>query len=144
MRRLRQREVPTSAGRQRWVRRTGSDDVQSQKEKEHRMSARHPLAAPAALIGGLGLVTPAAARVSAQSGAVDAFTLTTGRLAGTVAALVALAGVVVGGLTLARSAGRFANGNRKRGAPGAGRDRPAPGGAARAPFPPHPPDRLTG
>ena len=80
------------------------------------MSARHPLAAPAALIGGLGLVTPAAARVSAQSGAVDAFTLTTGRLAGTVAALVALAGVVVGGLTLARSAGRFANGNRKRGA----------------------------
>jgi hypothetical protein len=49
-----------------------------------------------------------------QSAAVDAHTLTTGRLLGTVAALVALSGVVIGGLALARSAGRISNGNRKR------------------------------
>jgi len=79
------------------------------------MSVRHlRAAAEAALPGGFGLATPAAGRVSAQSAAVDAYTLTTGRLLGTVAALVALAGVVVGGLTLARSAGRIGNGNRKR------------------------------
>ena len=77
------------------------------------MSVRHPLAAAAAaLIGGVGLATPAAARVSAQSAPVDAYTLTPGRLMGTVAALVALAGVVVGGLALARPAGRIGNGKR--------------------------------
>src|SRR4051812_36088139 len=70
----------------------------------------------AALLGGLGLATPAAAHVSAQSAAVDAYTLTPGRLVGTVAALVALAGVVVGGLALARSAGRLGNGSGRRGA----------------------------
>jgi Family of unknown function (DUF6223) len=81
------------------------------------MSVRHLLApAAAALLGGFALATPAAAHISAQSAPVDAYTLTTGRLLGTVAALVALAGVVVGGLALARSAGRISNGNRKRGA----------------------------
>ena len=81
------------------------------------MSVRHLLAAAAAaLLGGFGLATPAAAHVSAQSAPVDAYTLTTGRLVGTLAALVALAGVVVGGLTLARSAGRITNSNAKRGA----------------------------
>jgi hypothetical protein len=44
--------------------------------------------------------------------AVDAYTLTPGRLVGSVAALVALAGVVIGGLALARLAGR----RRRRGA----------------------------
>jgi hypothetical protein len=81
------------------------------------MSVSHLLAAAtAALLGGFGLATPAAAHVLAQSGGVDAFTLTPGRLIGTVAALVALAGVVVGGLALARPAGRIGNGNGKRGA----------------------------
>jgi hypothetical protein len=81
------------------------------------MSVRHLLAgAAAALLGGSGLATPAAAHVSAQSARVDAYTLTPGRLAGTVAALVALAGVVVGGLALARPAGRIGNGNGNRGA----------------------------
>ena len=81
------------------------------------MSVRHLLAAAAAaLLGGSGLATPAAAHVSAQSAAVDAYTLTAGRLVGTVAALVALTGVVIGGLALARSAGRIGNGNGKRGA----------------------------
>jgi hypothetical protein len=73
-------------------------------------------AAAAALLGGFGLATPAAAHVSAQSVAVDAYTLTTGRLVGAVAALVALAGVVVGGLALARSAGRIGNGSGEKGA----------------------------
>lgn len=37
---------------------------------------------------------------------VDAYALTTGRLVSVIAALVALAGVVIGGLALARSTGR--------------------------------------
>lgn len=50
----------------------------------------------------------------AQSG-VGAYTLTPGRLAGTIALVLALAGVVVGGLALARSARRIGN-NGRRGA----------------------------
>jgi hypothetical protein len=77
------------------------------------MSVRHlPDAAAAALFGGFGLASPATAHISAQSAPVDAYTLTPGRLLGTVAALVALAGVVVGGLALARPAGRIGNGKR--------------------------------
>ncbi|CAL9531406.1 hypothetical protein SUDANB105_04028 [Streptomyces sp. enrichment culture] len=68
------------------------------------MSVRHVLSAPAA------------AHAAVQPAAVDAYDLTAGRLVGTSAALVALAGVVVGGLALARSAGRIGNGNGKRGA----------------------------
>jgi hypothetical protein len=48
--------------------------------------------------------------------AVDAYTLTSGRLVGSVAALVALAGVVIGGLALRRSAGRIGTGNGRIGA----------------------------
>ncbi|MFC0032627.1 DUF6223 family protein [Micromonospora chaiyaphumensis] len=77
------------------------------------MSTRHLFAAAAALLGEGGPATPAAARASA---AVDPYTLTTGRLVGTAAALVALAGVVVGVLALARSAGRVGNGAGRRGA----------------------------
>jgi hypothetical protein len=65
------------------------------------------------LLDGFGLTTPTAAPVVAQSAAVDAYSLTTGRVVGTVAALVALAGVVVGGLALARSARRISNGGRR-------------------------------
>ncbi|MET7970107.1 DUF6223 family protein [Micromonospora sp. NPDC005305] len=75
------------------------------------MSTRHLVAAAVALPRGFGLATPAAAYVSARS-AVDSSTLTTGRLVGTAAVLVALAGVVVGGVALARSAGRTGNGRR--------------------------------
>lgn len=75
------------------------------------MSVRHLLAVAAtALLGGFGFAAPAAAHVSAQSAAVDAYTLTSGRLLGAVAALVALGGVVIGGLALARSARRTGNG----------------------------------
>jgi hypothetical protein len=57
----------------------------------------------------VGFVLAAHASVAA-----DAYDLTTGRLVGTVAALVSLAGVVIGGLSLARSrsAGRIGNGKR--------------------------------
>jgi Family of unknown function (DUF6223) len=78
------------------------------------MSVRHlPAADTATLLDGFGLTTPAAAPVVAQSAAVDAYALTTGRVVGTVAALVALAGVVVGGLALARSARSIGNGGRR-------------------------------
>jgi hypothetical protein len=78
------------------------------------VSVRHlPAADAATLFDGFGLTTPAAAPVVAQSAAVDAYALTTGRVVGTVAALVALAGVVVGGLALARSARRISNGGRR-------------------------------
>jgi Family of unknown function (DUF6223) len=67
------------------------------------VSVRHlPAADAATLFGGFGLTTPAAAPAVAQSAAVDAYALTTARVVGSVAALVALAGVVVGGLALAR------------------------------------------
>jgi hypothetical protein len=59
------------------------------------------------------LAAIAAAHVSAQSDAVDTYGLTTGRLAGGAAALVALAGTVIGGLALARSANRGGTGNGK-------------------------------
>jgi uncharacterized protein DUF6223 len=62
------------------------------------------------------LLTSAAVYVPAQSSNVDTYTLTTGRLVATIAALVALAGVVIGGLSLARSAGRIGLGNGRTGA----------------------------
>jgi Family of unknown function (DUF6223) len=75
---------------------------------------RHlPAADAATLLDEFGLTTPAAAPVVAQSAAVDAYALTTGRVGGTVAAPAALAGVVVGGLALARSAHRISNGGRR-------------------------------
>ncbi|MFJ2898991.1 DUF6223 family protein [Streptomyces sp. NPDC087218] len=81
------------------------------------MSVRYVLATgTGALFGGAGLAAPAAAHASVQPIAVDAYDLTAGRLVGTVAALVALAGVVIGVLALARSAGRIGNGNGKKGA----------------------------
>jgi hypothetical protein len=81
------------------------------------MSARHLLiTAAAALLGGLGLATPAAADASVRSVAVDAYALTPGRLVGTVAALIALAGVIIAGLALARPTSRIGTGSGKRGA----------------------------
>lgn len=53
-----------------------------------------------------------AAHASAQPAAVDTYALTTGRLVGTVAGLVALIGVVIGGLALARSTRRIGTGRR--------------------------------
>ena len=53
----------------------------------------------------------AAAHVSVQPAAIDAHTLTADRLWATTAAVLALVGVVIGGLALARSAGRVGTGN---------------------------------
>ena len=58
----------------------------------------------------------AAALVSVQSAAVDAYTPTADRLWATTAAVLALVGVVIGGLALARSAGRIGTGNGRMGA----------------------------
>ncbi|QYX82756.1 hypothetical protein K1J60_04945 [Streptomyces akebiae] len=57
------------------------------------------------------LGAPAAAHIAVQSAAST--DLTSGRLVGTTAAVVALAGVVIGGLALARSTDRPGIGNRR-------------------------------
>ncbi|GAB2932796.1 DUF6223 family protein [Streptomyces mayteni] len=66
-----------------------------------------------ALVGAVGLATPAAARVSAGSAEVDAGTLTAARLWATAAALLALVGVVAGALALARAVRRIGNGGTR-------------------------------
>ena len=79
------------------------------------MSVRRLLtAAAAALLVGFGPATPAAAHVLAQP--ASAYGWTPERIWGSAAALLALVGVVIGGLALARSAGRIGNGNGGRGA----------------------------
>lgn len=62
------------------------------------------------------LTAPPIAHVLAQPAAADAYTLSAGRLASSVAALVGLAGVVLGGLALARANRRPGTGNPRRGA----------------------------
>lgn len=81
------------------------------------MSVRHLHAdLTAALLGGFGPVTPAAAYVLAQPDPASAYILTAGRLWSLVAVLLGLAGVVIGGLVLARSAGRIGTGTGRWGA----------------------------
>ncbi len=74
------------------------------------------LLAAVALIGAFGLAAPAAAQLSNQPPAVSVSTLTPERIAATVATVVGLIGAVIGGLALARSAGRIGAGNGRRGA----------------------------
>ncbi|WP_155368132.1 DUF6223 family protein [Catellatospora vulcania] len=82
-----------------------------------RKSARLVLAlTAAAALGGFGLAAPAAAHLATEPSAVDAYTLTTGRLVGTVGALAALAGAIIGGLSLARPASRIGTGSGSVGA----------------------------
>jgi Family of unknown function (DUF6223) len=66
------------------------------------------VAIAAALLGGFGLAAPAAAQGVIGTGS--------GRAGAVVAWLVALIGVVIGGLALARSAGRIGTGNGRDGA----------------------------
>lgn len=78
------------------------------------MSVRRLLAAAAAaLLGVLVLATPAAAHVSAQSADVGAYTLTAARFWAAAAALLGLAGAVIGGVALARSIRGVGNGGRR-------------------------------
>ncbi|MGW3656583.1 DUF6223 family protein [Streptomyces sp. NPDC005151] len=80
------------------------------------MSVRSVLAVTgAALIGGFVLAAPAAAHASVQPAAASAYDMSAGRLGAIVAALAGLIGVVIGGLALARPAGRTG--------PGSGRSR---------------------
>ena len=56
------------------------------------------------------------AYIAVQQDAVGPYTLTTGRLLATTSAVMALVSVVIGGLALARSAGRIGTGNGTMGA----------------------------
>lgn len=72
------------------------------------MSVRRLLAAvAAALLGGIGLAAPAAARASVQPVAAGFYDVSLGRLGAATGALLGLAGVVVAGLALAHPAGRL-------------------------------------
>jgi Family of unknown function (DUF6223) len=70
----------------------------------------------AAVVVGFGLAAPAAAQVAVQPAAVSVYTMSPGRIGAIVAVVVGLIGVVIGGLALARSAGRIGTGNGRRGA----------------------------
>ena len=74
------------------------------------------LVAAATLVAGLGLSSEAAAQVSGQPPGVTVTTLTPERIAAALAVLVGLTGAIIGGLALARSAGRIGTGNGRRGA----------------------------
>ncbi|GGZ15524.1 DUF6223 family protein [Streptomyces poonensis] len=78
-----------------------------------RLLAAAGAAAAAALLGGLGLAAPAAAHVFTQSSEAGAYSLTAARFWATAAALLALAGVVIGRLALARSVRRSGDGGTK-------------------------------
>ena len=72
--------------------------------------------AAAALLGGVGLAVPAAAHAWAQPTAVSVYTMSAGRLGASAAALLGLAGVIIGGLALGRPASRIGTGNGPGGA----------------------------
>ena len=77
------------------------------------MSIHHLLTASGAgLLAVVGLATPAAAQLLVPLTGPGAYALTAGRFWSLVAALIALAGVVVGGLALARPASRIGTGRR--------------------------------
>ncbi|PZG24030.1 hypothetical protein C1I95_01410 [Micromonospora craterilacus] len=74
------------------------------------MYVRHLLAP--ALLGG----APAATYLSAEPIAASVYTMSAGRLGASLAAVLGLAGVVIGGLALARPASRVGTGSGRRGA----------------------------
>ncbi|MGW2562135.1 DUF6223 family protein [Streptomyces sp. NPDC001514] len=80
-------------------------------------SVRRVLAvAGAALLGVFLLAAPAVAHVSVQPAAASVYTMSAGRLGASVAAVLGLIGVVIGGLALARPAGRFGTDSGRLGA----------------------------
>jgi len=70
-------------------------------------------AAAAPLLGGFGLAAPVAAHISVATGVIGPGS---GRAGASLAAVVGLIGVVIGGLALARSVGRIGTGNGRNGA----------------------------
>jgi hypothetical protein len=113
----------------RWALRRASDKIERDwnSDASHacvmfRMSPRalwmlsrvpHLLAATA-LICWFGLAAPAAAQVSVQPATAKVYALTPKRVVASGAAVTGLIGAVIGGLALARSAGRIGNGNGRR------------------------------
>lgn len=112
----------------RWARRKGidkferewnDDDMRDMIDASPRAAwlvSRVTVLLAAALFGGFGLAASAAAQVSDPPPAVSAYTLAPERIAASGAAVVGLIGAVIGGLALARSAGRIGAGNGRRGA----------------------------
>ena len=95
----------------RWTRRKGIDMIDASPRAAWLvLQVTYVLAA--ALVGAVGL----AAQVSDQPPAVRVYTLTPERIVATVATVVGLIGAVIGGLALARSAGRIGVGSGRRGA----------------------------
>jgi Family of unknown function (DUF6223) len=92
-------------------------DMIDARPRSARMVSRiaHLLTA-AALVCGFGLAAPAAAQGSVQPVNVAAYTVTPKRIMASGAAVTGLIGAVIGGLALARSAGRIGVGNGRRGA----------------------------
>ncbi|WP_169951892.1 DUF6223 family protein [Microbispora sp. H11081] len=79
------------------------------------MSVRHLFAAaPTALLGSAGQATSPVVHLLVEP--AGAYTMTAGRLWALVAMVLGLAGVAVGGLALARSAGRIRVGDARSGA----------------------------
>lgn len=77
------------------------------------MDVRHlPAAAATTVLGELGLA-------ASQPIAAEAATMSAGRLGATVASLLGLTGVIIGGLALARPASRIGIGSGRLGATGA-------------------------
>ncbi|MEU4677802.1 DUF6223 family protein [Micromonospora sp. NPDC023737] len=75
-----------------------------------------PTAVAAALLGGFGLAAPAAAHVAGQPAAASVYTMSAGRLGASVAALLGLTGVIVGGLALVRPTSRIGTDSGRLGA----------------------------
>jgi Family of unknown function (DUF6223) len=92
------------------------DTIDARPRSARMVSRVAYLPAAAALVCGFGLAAPAAAQVSVQPAAVNAYTLTPKRIMASGAAVTGLIGAVIGGLALARSGGRIGTGNGRRGA----------------------------
>ena len=71
-----------------------------------RWALRRTIIAAGAVAGAAWLAAPVAAQVAAQAADATVYTMTPERIAASTAAIVGLIGLVIGGLTLARSTGR--------------------------------------
>ena len=92
------------------------DRIDASRRAPRMVSRVTHLLAAAVLVGGVGLAASATAQESVRPPAVSPYTLTPERITASVAAVVGLIGAVVGGLALARSAGRIGSGGGRRGA----------------------------
>ena len=74
------------------------------------------LLATAAMVVAVGIAAQAAAEVSDQAPLVNAYAMTPERMTASMAVAVGLVGAIIGGLALARAAGRIGDGSGRRGA----------------------------